>query len=233
ASRDPADEAKQETATTLGESAQWPAVDHKRSQSLTDDKFFSELSVSTGMAAAAKVLADSPSNEGAELRECSGPRLDGENDHLTQTPAPALPPVDSNTQLSGDAKTLPLETTRQAGGTGAVAAFEPTGIGTQPALRHQRRASYMPGQAMRPGRSAARASVQLALPPIVTEEEPAPAKEISNADAVRTIHEAAQSEVEEPDQPMGGQTWKEYHALHPGRQHSTADLVAYRRTHIR
>ncbi|CAM9494503.1 unnamed protein product, partial [Ectocarpus fasciculatus] len=229
ATRDPADETKQEKATTLGDSAQRPAVDHKSSKSLTDEDFLSELSMSTGMAAAAQVFADSPSNEGAERRECSGPRLDGENRHLKQTPTPALSSVDSNTQVSGNATTLPSETTRQAAGARAVAAFQPTGIGTQPALRYQRRASYMPGQAMRPGRSAARASVQLALPPIVTEGEPAPANESSNAEAVRTIHEAAErEEVEEPDQPMGGQTWKEYHEQHPGRQHSTADLVAFR-----
>lgn len=232
ASRDPADEAKQETATTLGENAQRPAVDHKRSQSMTDEKCFSELSMSIGMAAAAQVLVDSPSNEGAERRACSGPRLDGENHHLTETPTPALPPVDSNTQLSGNATTLPLETPRQEAGARTVAAFELTGIGTQP-LRYQRRASYMPGQAMRPGRSAARASVQLSLPPIMPEGEPAPANETSNADAVGTIHEAAERGLEEPDEPMDGRAWKEYHALHPGRQHSTADLVAYRRTHNR
>lgn len=147
-----------------------------------------------------------------------------------QAPPSALVPAASSKELTSNTRMVGSITESQSGTVPRTAAMsEPNGeIGIQAAPGYVRRPSYMPGQAMRPARSAARASIQLSLPPVIAEAGTESTCAASNANAIKTAHAAVEVEPEESDQPEN-QSWAEYYALNDRRQHSTPNLVSFRR----
>eukprot|EP00903_Cladosiphon_okamuranus_P022077 g20303.t2 len=85
---------------------------------------------------------------------------------------------------------------------------------------------------MTPARTAARASIQLSLPPILAESGPETGSTCAafNDSAIKAAFAAAEAEPEESVQwPAKDQSWAEFHELNAKRQHSTSNLVAFRR----
>lgn len=183
----------------------------------------------TGSFQHASALADS------RQRYCSESKEGGENHASTQARRSTLMPVStkitSNTRIVNNITEPPSLMASNTAATGRSNGH--TGIHAAPG--YVRRPSFMPGQAMRPARSAARASIQLSLPPVIAGPGSESACALSNATAIKAAQEAAEAAEEEPEdtgQPAEGQTWAEYHALNAGRQHSTSNLVSTRR-HLR
>lgn len=170
--------------------------------------------------ARAAAAAPSQQQHGPEAKE------DGERHERIQVPAAGSNTETTSSRTVGSSDIVPLSVTvprLAATGTPNVEA------GIQLAPGYIRRPSYMPGPAMRPARSAARASIQLSLPPLtVLGLEAESTCAASNDNAIRIAQAAAEAEPEEPG-TAEGQSWAEYHSLNAGRQHSTSNLVAVRR----
>lgn len=234
---DAADEAKEGGIAPEGQSTYHMSHDFHSSQRLAED-CLSELAMPTGTVA--QVLVETPPNEEAQhataavhqQRECSEATGGGEKHENTQAPLPTVVPTGPDIQLvtvsgiMGNVAEPLAGTVPRTAATTVVSTIEQTGMGIQATSGYQRRSSYMPGQAVRPARSAARASIQLALPPIFAEEGPASGCDASSIDATQTSQAGAGVEAEESGQPVEG--WEEYHKLNPGRQHSTPNLVSIR-----
>ncbi|CAM9121074.1 unnamed protein product, partial [Scytosiphon promiscuus] len=156
----------------------------------------------------------------------------GELQEALATPS-ALPVTDSRAQLRSSSRvasatSLSTNTAPQTAGKTA-AKLETRETVVNVGGRYQRRPSYMPEHATGVARSKARASIQLTLPPVFAEEQVASTHDTSSGDSTESARETAVVEAAESSQPVEDESWQAYHAINPGRQHSTPNLVNIRR----
>lgn len=235
-----ADDTKEDTAALAAEGTRQPDLGDHCVPSRTYDR---SVACSTLAGTGPEVLPGSPPNEismhtsieQTSLRLCiQAEDGKGETQQLLATPLAALS-VDSDAQLRDspridrNATSLPAESVVLPTAASTAESVETTRIVVQLEARCERRPSYMPEAAMRPARSKARASIQLTLPPVLGEGHPVSAQGASDIDSAPSDEDPAEIEGGESGQPGEDESWQAYHAINPGRQHSTPNLVNIRR----
>lgn len=230
------DEGEKKGAASAGTTTHSVPCDNRSSQHIA----LNALTLpSTPAGGVAQALEQSPQDEHAsavalsQQQDCLEAKEDGEKHDHSQAPHSALIPAGSNTETTSDTRVVGSSIAEPLPGTepDTAATDEPNGeIGIENSPEYVRRPSYIAGQAMGPGRSVARASVQLSLPPM-TESGPETdyARAASTDIAIKIIRAASEVEPEEPGQLAGYQSWAEYHQQNSKRQHSTPNLVKFRK----
>lgn len=240
--QDIADEVKEKRAALGGTTTHRCATSENCRPQQTSQDTLAEPPTPGG--SVAQVSVESPQDEDvqhasaaalSQQQPCSEAKGEGEEHEPMQAPHSAMVPAGSNTERASSTRIADSDTEQVLSSTvpRTAATGEPSAaIEIQAAPGYNRRPSYVPGQAMRPARSAARASIQLSLPPIIAGSGPATGSKraASNDRATKVAHTAAEAEPgESVESPAKDQSWAEYHELNARRQHSTPNLVSFRR----
>lgn len=227
-----ADEEEKCGVASAGTTTQSVPCDNRSSPHVAQQEALADTSTPAG--GEAQALEQPPHDENLQQAHAAAPsqqqdslepKEHGEEHDPAQAPHSPLMPAGWSTEMTSNTRVVTSSTAKPLPGTvpNAAATDDPNGENVvEVAAGYVRRPSYVAGQAMRPGRSAARASVQHSLPP-VSESGP-------ETDSTRAAsNAAAEVEPEESGQLAGDQSWAEYHARNAKRQHSTPNLVSFRR----